>query len=477
MKVRFYSFSKRNKSTKQVASNTPYRELDLKLKDGCSMLRPVFLLQTVDPSAYNYFYVVPWDRYYFIANVDFYEGMYEVGGAVDPLASFKSEIGSTEALILYASGASNNLPDTRIPVKANVSVSSQSAAFPWQITSSPLTAIVGITGKGSFGPYLLGRSDVRELLDGVDGFTSNWQDTKDALKQLFFGGSAGECLRSAIMLPMVVTGDIDGTFEDIYLGAYPCKDSGGNQIRGIRINKPVIKKSVSVAIPWINTDWRAISAYTDIALYIPFIGILSMPASELHSSDSSLAVTVALNVTSGDIAVEVRGESSGRIYATSSGNCALNTPYGSTGIDTNRATAAVVSGIGTIVSIGVAGGTAMAGAAVSASTASAIGSGIAATSLNTLAAVGGHASGSGGLGGGAGSELTTSIKCFVITKQLSDSADNLDPIIGKPLSKKATPSSYSGYVQTDGFQFASNRALSEEKDLINSMLDSGIYYE
>ena len=75
MKVRFYSFSKRNKSTKQVADNATYRELDLHLKDGCSMLRPVFLLQTVDPSSYNYFYVVPWDRYYFISNIDFYEGM------------------------------------------------------------------------------------------------------------------------------------------------------------------------------------------------------------------------------------------------------------------------------------------------------------------------------------------------------------------------------------------------------------------
>lgn len=475
MKVRFYSFSKRNKSTKTVASNTPYRELDLQLKDGCSMLRPVFLLQTVDPSSYNYFYVVPWDRYYFISNIDFYEGMYEVGGVEDPLASFKSEIGSTEALILYASGASNNLPDTRIPVKANVSISHSSASFPWIISLNPSLIVLGLTGKGSFGPYALtSRSALNEILDGVDLFISGWQDLLDAMKQLFFGGSASECLRSAIEIPLLIdSSEFSGSLEQLYLGNYPCIDNLGNNINGYKIGKPIVEKTVSISIPWVQTDWRAISAYTDIALYIPFIGILSMPASEIHSADSSLSVRFAVNITSGDIAVEVKGGTSGRIYATASGNCALNTPYGSTGIDTNRATSAIVSGIGTIVSIGAAVASGGASAAVTAG----IGAGLSATALNTIAAMGGNASGSGGLGGGASSQLTGELQCYVITKQLADSPTNLDSIIGKPLSKKATPSSYSGYVQTDGFQFASSRALSEEKDIINSMMDSGVYYE
>ena len=296
----------------------------------------------------------------------------------------------------------------------------------------------------------------------------------DALKQLFFGGSASECLRSAIEIPLLIDStDFSGSLEQLYLGNYPCIDNLGNNINGYKIGKPIVGKTVSISIPWVQTDWRAISAYTDIALYIPFIGILSMPASEIHSADSSLSVRFAVNITSGDIAVEVKGGTSGRIYATASGNCALNTPYGSTGIDTNRATSAIVSGIGTIVSIGAAVASGGASAAVTAG----IGAGLSATALNTIAAMGGNASGSGGLGGGASSQLTGELQCYVITKQLADSPTNLYSIIGKPLSKKATISSYSGYVQTDGFQFASSRALSEEKDLINSMLDSGIYYE
>ena len=475
MKVRFYSFSKRNKSTKTVSNNAQYTELDLILKDACSMLRPVFLLQT-DPSSYNYFYVVPWDRYYFISNIDFYEGMYEVGGVEDCLASFKTDIGSSTALILYATGASNDLPDTRIPVQATVTISKSQTNPPWAPTQAPALTVLGITGKGSFGAYVLDKStgSINELLDGVDTFVGSWSDLLDGLRQLFFGGSAAQCLKSAIDIPLLIDSTEYGAVsEDLYLGSYPCRNGLGNNIKGNRITKPIISKTVSIDIPWINTDWRAISAYTDIALYIPFIGILSMPASELHASDTSFSIKTAVNVTSGDIAIEVSGGTSGRIYSTASGNCALNTPYGSTGIDTNRATAAIVSGIGTIVSIGAAVATGGAAAPALAG----IGGGLASTALNTLAAIGGNASGSGGLGGGASSELSANIKCFVITKNLSDSQSNLDSIIGKPLSKKATISSYSGYVQTDGFQFASVRALSEEKDIINSMLDSGIYYE
>ena len=41
----------------------------------------------------------------------------------------------------------------------------------------------------------------------------------------------------------------------------------------------------------------------------------------------------------------------------------------------------------------------------------------------------------------------------------------------------ATVGSFSGYVQTDGFQFEDVQAYSSEKDMINKLLDSGIYYE
>ena len=54
---------------------------------------------------------------------------------------------------------------------------------------------------------------------------------------------------------------------------------------------------------------------------------------------------------------------------------------------------------------------------------------------------------------------------------------NFNPIMGKPFMGVSTPGSFSGYVQTDGFKLSSSRAYSTEKDTINQLMDSGIYYE
>ena len=40
-----------------------------------------------------------------------------------------------------------------------------------------------------------------------------------------------------------------------------------------------------------------------------------------------------------------------------------------------------------------------------------------------------------------------------------------------------TIGTFSGFVQTDGFQFASAGALSSEIKAINQLLDTGIYFE
>ena len=282
-----------------------------------------------------------------------------------------------------------------------------------------------------------------------------------------------QCLKSAIEIPIIFTGSNHGVDEILVLGSYPCADALNNPIHGYRITNPYLDGSASVTIPWNETDWRCVSAYSDVCLYIPFIGTIALPASELHINDTSLTVHIVVNITSGDIAVEVKGGTSHRIYCTASGNCAMPTAYGSTGIDTNRMTAAITSGIGTVIGAGVA----IASGGIGALAAAGIGGGLASVASNTIAALGGNASGSGGLGGGAISQLDPSIKCWVITKQLSDTQANLDSIIGKPYSKKSTPGSFSGYVQTDGFQFESTAAFSHEKDMINSLMDSGIYYE
>ena len=474
MKIRFYHFSKRNKSTK--VPDTTYTEIEGYLKEKTSITHPTFLIQTFNAAEYNYIYVPSWRRYYFISDAASVENMWEVACTEDYLATFKAAIGASSANVLYASGSNKSIVDSRIPVKSTVLIGHEYAAIPnMTITEGSGAVIVGITGKGSFGTYLMQDSGlVSELLDGIEDWSSFITDNWTFTKQLFFGGSASDCLRSAIAIPLVIGGpDVSGgSAEDLNLGNYPCTDDQGNSIKGYKITKPILGYGGTINIPWQSSDWKRVSNYTSIKAYFPFIGIISIPATELQN-DSSITYHYSINVTSGDISLEIRGTTSGNKIATASGNCAMNTAYGSTGMDTGRLTSAISTGLGTLISISAAaasGGISLAGEA-------AIGAGIGATALQTVEALGGNGGGSGGLGGGSTQGLDKVVHVFVIQKDLTDTQEHFNPIIGKPYMGVATIGSFSGFVQTDGFQFEDAGALSSEKDMINRLLDTGIYYE
>jgi len=475
MKVRFYQFAKR-KST--AIPTGEYHEIDCTLKEATFIKNPIITVQTFIPFSFNYAYIPAWGRYYYISDCQANEGMWDISLTEDVLASFKAEIGNTSANIMYASGSTKNIADTRIPVKAEILRGHEYTAISGlTITDGQGVIIVGITGKGSFGPYMMQASPhIKELLDGIDTWwTTTVDSTIASIKQCFFGGSAAECLKSAIALPLIIGGEevSDGTTEDLYLGNYPCMLSDGQtHIKGYHITKPVIHKDTTISIPWQTNDWTRLSAYTDIKLYLPLIGIINLPATELQN-DSSVDVRYSINVTSGDIAVEVKGTTSGYKVATASGNCAMNTAYGSTGIDLNKQNKAIGLGIGAMASTFGA----MASGGLTLLGELAIGGALATAMGTSIAALGGTSDGSGGLGGGASQGLDSVIHIFLTTKDLADTQTNFNPIIGKPYMGVSKPSNFSGYVQTDGFQFKSSRAYSSEIEEINKLLDTGIYYE
>ena len=474
MLVRFYQNTKRNRSTGLPSGQ--YKEVDVKLKDMTSITSPTLLLSSFAPVFYNYVEIMEWSRYYFISNTASVEGMWEVSLTEDYLASFRAYILNTIANILYASGSTKSIVDSRIPVKSTVSIGHKFAAIPkLTITEGSGAVILGLTGKGSLGAYLMQNSTlVSELLDGIDSWSSFITDNWTFTKQLFFGGSASECLRSAIALPIVLGGDqvSAGTPEDLNLGNYPCMDSNGNSIKGYKITKPIISFGDTIDIPWQSTDWKKVAAYSLIKMYFPFIGIITLPATELQD-DSSITYHYSLNVTSGDISLEVYGTISKLKVATASGNCAMPTAFGSTGINTSKLTTAAATGLGALVTISAASAT----GGLSFLAEAAIGGAIGSTALQTMEALGGTGQGSAGLGGGSSQGLDKVVHIFVIQKELSASQNNFDPIMGKPFMEVDLIGKHRGFVQTDGFQLASDFAYSSEKDQVNKLMDLGVYIE
>lgn len=463
----YYSFTKRHRSTLQPTSGT---DIDVYLKDGCSLTNPVFLLNLSAIPTFNYMKFE--GRYYFVTDVrSVAQDLWEIEGEEDYLASWKSAIGSTIAMILYASGSTADIIDPRIQVTSPIYVDTQldNISGITLTDNNQGTIILSITGKGSFGNFVMEQSNkVFELIDNIDVFAATEiTDAATGLKQLFMGGAAADNIKGAIALPFLSTNMLAGGIEDLYLGQYPCTDSGGNPIRGYKVTDPIAKGSFNVSIPWRFSDWRRHSPYTALYLYLPLIGTMSLPVDDLIN-DSAIEGNYAINITSGSVSVEVKGSTSGRIIATASSNCAMATPFGSSNIDVSKAASGIISGATAILG-GLASSNAFTKAAVM------IG-GTAASIAGFTGAYKGENSGAGGLGGGSSHGLTKVVRLTAISKELTDSQANLDSVMGKPLMKKATIGNYSGFIQTDGAQVTGNM-LGSEAEMINSLLDGGIYYE
>lgn len=150
MLVNLYSFSKRPNSTKQPPVSDPSMKVlsNVQLKEGTNFLNPVLIFSpnllsgTFSPSAFNYASIPYWERYYYITDWTWANGVWECSMRSDPLASFKSQIGNTSAYVLRAANDWNgNIIDTFYPALANK-----------QITAIPLNSLFyGITlSQGSF---------------------------------------------------------------------------------------------------------------------------------------------------------------------------------------------------------------------------------------------------------------------------------------------------------------------------------------
>ena len=109
VEVVFYKLSKKRNSTKRPASSA--RSATCALKDPCSILNPVLLLETSNPATLNYAYIEKFKRYYWITNMVSDHGMWEIHLQVDALATWRTEIRASSQ---YVDRADQNVTDNGI---------------------------------------------------------------------------------------------------------------------------------------------------------------------------------------------------------------------------------------------------------------------------------------------------------------------------------------------------------------------------
>lgn len=475
MNATFYNFSKRVNSTKVPDASVSGTTFNVVFKMPTSRRNPTI---RINADAFNFNYCLMEGKYYFVTDVvSVRNDLWDVNLSIDVLGSYRSEIRATNAYVLYDTAGNSEIVDSRLAIKTSRTLAENSVAFP--SINSTGTYVLTCVGQRSCAswwnvdPYAIQLSTIYSNAYDVvqEPFTpSSWisaapeaiaygfdflgQVITKGISYLLSNGSAIDSIRNCIWMPFrpIVTGE----GGQIYLGNY---ETG---ISGYRITEPVVQlDQVTVNIPWQFSDWRRNAPYTQVYLYIPFVGVVSLPSTQLTGAEA-LTIRSALNVISGDLSVNVLNGQ--QVLGSYGANVAMNVPIGSS----NAVQRQVVNSI-------VAAGGAIAGAASGlgiASGAAAL-SGIANAAASQIAGV---PTCVGGLSNGSASGLSTNIICFTACHDTNVSPASVASVIGLPAFRSESLGSVSGYVQCHEAS-VQGVAMYDDYEAINNYLNTGVFIE
>lgn len=471
--IYFGTVAKRKNSTLQPSLSISY---DCILKDATSVDNPTFIIQ--DPSFDININMAKWDnRYYFIEDIiSFRNNIWEVSCKLDVLATYKSEILSTTAFIIYDSTANTEIPDNRLPIKTTKVVQTATAACPFVPDGG--CYILSLTGsEGTTGVYKVTESQLGALIDDLQHVTDNIFDFNnitpptrpssqdlwdwlgyigDYLKymfdcavrpisQIFGSGNIPENIRECRFLPFNI--GVTGTPIPIYLGTFVTQQSLGKLVT------ETVVRSTTVNIPWQATDYRRRSPYTEIYLYLPYIGMTRL-SSENLIGQSSITVDYCIAIRDGSLICTI--SSGGEILGQYSGNVSASVPVGVSNISLGRTAQSII------------------GVAASVATDSLATFGMA--SIQYANSVTPNYSSLGGLDGIAAIGTNQNITCYTVFHDTIAAPNQNLSVIGSPTMYSKSLGSLTGYCQCSDAHVTAP-ADGHILDEIDSYLNSGFYIE
>ena len=457
--VRLYAFTKEVNSTRRpTADGTVYQ---CHSNDGFDVISPRLPLQlgaAYNPTNYNYCYVPAWQRYYWIDRWAFEGGLWTAYCSVDPLASWKTEIGNTSAYVLRAAADyDGDLVDVMYPMEANPMVTDTAITKWWSDSDLDYTEgrfIVGtISANGATSYSALTPSEFAQF--AAKAFSDdvfNLVNDKPWLTKAIFDPM--QYLASVTWFPFDLQG-AGGRAQDVYLGYW------FSQVRGLQI-ATTHEYTRTVTLPK-HPQRAARGAYLDRAPYSNYLldirpfGRISLPT-DLLAGSSSITLSCIVDWISGNAVLRITN-SAGVPVAMQESHLGVTVQVSQVLRDY---LGGALGAVGSVIGAGVALGTGNITGAITGA-ASAIGS--AANMMEPSVTTSGMNSGFSSLYG----------SWHLISTFYPIAAEDLAHR-GRPLCQVRTLNTLSGYqlVTDTDLQIPCTRA---EMDAIRGYLESGYYFE
>ena len=454
MKIKYWtSFSKRKNSTKRPSSGT---EIDVTLKVGTTIEEPTFIL--ADSNAPSFSYVEAFGHYYFITDIKFtHNQTYEVACSQDVLATYKSQIGSTTAFVERAASSYNVhlIDDVVSTTNQNVTaVFNSSGSMPFNQTGCYIVSVVNdeASDTGYVCNYIVHWVLLQGLAEWLSGEGSYGADTwSDIQSDLFMQfGDCFSCIRSVKWIPVDYNTAIAyGTSDNLKVGKYYT----GVFAYRLTSNGTLNDSSTSItfsSVPYAD-DFRMAAPYTSCDIFIPYYGLVSVDPAMIGSK---IWLDYSIDLTTGDC--YVRGLNvHNKVLFSINYDIGVETPIAQVGRTAMGIAAGAISTVGHLVT-GNLGGALASGLGL----------------VSSIASNG--VSQKGALSGRAMSKFPTpaAYLTYMVTTSITDHA----AVQGRPLMDTVTISSLSGYIKCAGAS-VSISGPGEDRDEINSYLNSGFFYE
>lgn len=476
----YTGFSKRKNSTKQPTGGTA---ITATLKDDVSMVQPVFVVQG---NTFTYNYIEFAGRYYYIDDVvSLRNNLTEIHCNIDVLATYKAAIQASSQFVLYYSHANTEIVDARLSTKTAITVDSSTQVF--NNLGSGQSYLITAVGAEGTSIYACNKSDVDDIFTHplLTQIQQDYENEVDDIQQDLLAISAGDVmtalkavaavlmrafvlvskfsntvqfssdamhyLKNCYVLPLQKS-DIGGSSARIKLGAWDSNTYGNMGFPRI------VHDSATLSIPWQATDWRRNAPYHEIYLYIPYVGLITIPASEVIGV-TNITVNVSIDTYSGVTSFVVNADN-GAVLGQYSTNIAASYAVGSSNIDV------MSSGAQIVASALSTAGNALVGNAP----------GVLGGALGLTNAIKPFDSSISSNGGAAGMGLGNTVKCFTVFHDTTVTPSSVSAVKGTPFNGVMSLSGVSGYVQTAGAS-VDIAGYGNEKDMVNNYLNGGIYIE
>lgn len=441
----FSGFSKKPNSTKQPSGGT---SKTVTLKDGCSVLNPVFLINGYDLS-HNY---LKWgSRYYFIDDIVIVGNeLAEYHCSTDVLATYKTGIGSSSQYVSRAASSYNGaIMDNKYPTKAKISsADEQLSSISSEIDISNGTVVLGIKSKlGETGVayYALSGSELASFMDYL--YSDQWMTATDISTQLqkMFCDPFDyivSCMWYPFTIPSTPTSLYFGYFD--WTGHSVGRISEANRLKSF-LHAGTLDDHPQIA----RGSYLNAYPFTRLELNCYAFGKIVLDPNRFLNS-RSFAVALAIDVFTGIGTLKV--ESTTGIIYEASASCGVPIQLSQVKNDLTRP---VVS---------------LAGAAVAATTENYVGAaGAIADAVHSampqISSI-----------GAVGSISAYSYNVPRIRQIFYEIVDEDLAQIGRPLCEVRTISGLSGFIQCDNADL-DLPASPSEKDMILNYMNGGFYYE